>query len=327
MPLNDDQRQAIRDEEVFRDEVRRELNALGGKKAPPGLLERISTFFESKTGFWLLTTVLAGVTATGFTELRNYLNREDIAQQRAAERSRTDMETLLKLGPMLTSDNRTETEMAVILLDALLVDKAVNDRIAKPVLLLVQNAVATGQRPDATDAQRSNASAILAYVDSARIDAIRRPETSSGNGNGNAAVTGSATPAPNTSPTSPTSAAPSALATSPLAKALDQTPLPARVYLQIGREADRPVATAAQQALREAGLIVPGIELVGNQRSPARNDLRYCPDRVDEAVLKRVRDAVARAIQPAPVPISLPAGMCTKVRHNHFEVWYALQAT
>jgi len=325
MPLTDDQRQAIRDEEVFRDEVRRELSSLGGKKAPPGLLERISAFFESKTGFWLLTTVLAGVTATGFTELRNYLNREEIAQRQAAERSRTDMETLLKLGPMLTSDNRTETEMAVILLDALLVDKAVNDRIARPVLLLVQNAVATGQRPDATDAQRSNASTILAYVDSARIDAIRRPDANNGNGNGKSAGTasGNATSAPATS----NGPAPSALAISPLAKALDQTPLPARVYLQIGREADRAVAAAAQQALQDAGLIVPGIELVGNQRAPARNDLRFCPDRVDDAVLKRVRDAVARAIQPAPVPLSLPAAMCTKVRHNHFEVWYALQPT
>ncbi|WP_338440508.1 hypothetical protein [uncultured Aquabacterium sp.] len=303
MPLTDAQRQAIRDEELFRDEVRRELTALGGKKAPPGLLERISSFFESKTGFWLLTTVLAGVTATGFTELRNYLNREEIAQRQAAERSRTDMETVLKLGPMLTSDNRTEADMAIILLDALLVDKAVNDRIAKPVLLLVQNTVTKGQSPNATPAEQGNANAILAYMDSARIDAIRRPDTSGA------------------------SAAPAAAAPTPLLKALDQTALPARVYLQIGREADRPVATAAQKALREAGLIVPGIELVGNQRTPARNDLRYCADRVDEAVLARVRSAVNSAIQPAPVALTLPPAMCTKVRHNHFEIWYALQPT
>ena len=63
MPLTDAQRQAIRDEELFRDEVRRELTALGGKQAPPGLLARISSFFESKTGFWLLTTVLAAIAA------------------------------------------------------------------------------------------------------------------------------------------------------------------------------------------------------------------------------------------------------------------------
>lgn len=303
MPLTDAQRQAIRDEELFRDEVRRELTALGGKQAPPGLLARISSFFESKTGFWLLTTVLAGVTATGYTELRNFLNREEIAQRQAAERSRTDMETVLKLGPMLTSDKRTEADMAIILLDALVMDKAVNDRIAKPVLLLVQNTVANGQRPNATPAEQGNANAILAYMDSARIDAIRRPDTADA------------------------STAPAAAAPSPLIQALDQTALPARVYLQIGRETDRPVATAAQKALRDAGLIVPGIELVGNQRAPARNDLRYCADRVDAAVLARVRSAVDSAIQPAPVALTLPAAMCAKVRHNHFEIWYAVQPT
>ncbi len=185
----------------------------------------------------------AGITATGYIELRNFLNREDIAQGQAAERSRTDMETVLKLGPLLTSDNRTEASMAIILLDALLVDKAVNDRIAKPVLLLVQNTVANGQGPNATPVEQGNANAILAYVDSARINAIRRPEAA-----GATAVTAAAAP-------------------TPLLKALDQTALPARVYLQIGQEDDRPVANAAQKAWREAGLTAPGIELVAQARA------------------------------------------------------------
>ena len=301
MPMSEDQRQAIRDEELFRDEVRREISALGGKQAAPGVLARISAFFESKTGFWLLTTVLAGVTATGYTELRNFLNRKDIAQQQAAARSRTDMETLLKLGPMLTSDNHTESDMAIILLTSLVDTGGVNDQIGKSVTRLFEDSMAKGQRPDATPAERNTSNAIAAYMDSARVDAIRRPDL-------------------NTASAAPTAAAPS-----PLMQALDQSALPARVYLQIGRETDRPVATEAQHALREAGLIVPGIELVGKQRSPARNDLRYCPDRVDEAVLNRVRSAVASAIQPAPTAITLPASMCTKVRYNHFEVWYAVQ--
>ena len=60
MPLTEEQRQAIRDEEFFRNEVRKDL---AGKKGPPGFLERCSAFLETKAGFWLLTTVLAGVTA------------------------------------------------------------------------------------------------------------------------------------------------------------------------------------------------------------------------------------------------------------------------
>ena len=63
MALTDEQRQAIRDEEFFRDQVRKEL---AGPKQAPGFFERISNFLETKSGFWLLTTVLAGVTATGF---------------------------------------------------------------------------------------------------------------------------------------------------------------------------------------------------------------------------------------------------------------------
>ena len=62
MPLDEEQQQAIRDEEYFRNEVRKEI---AGKKEPPTFLDRVSAFLETKAGFWLLTTVLAGLTATG----------------------------------------------------------------------------------------------------------------------------------------------------------------------------------------------------------------------------------------------------------------------
>lgn len=306
MPLTDDQRQTIRDEEVFRDEVRRELSSLGGKKPSPGLLGRLSAFFESKLGYWLLTTVVASVSVTGFTALQNALNREEIKKQQAATRSRTDMETLLKLGPMLTSDNLTQINMAIILLTSLVDSGGVNDGIGKPVKKLFEDAMAKGQRPDATPAERNTSNAIASYIDSARIDTIRQADASS---------------------TAPAPIAPTTTTPSPLMQSLDQKALPARVYLQIGREAERGVATAAQQALREDGLIAPDIELVGAQRAPAHNDLRYCASRVDEAMLARVQQAVARAIRPKPTPVPLPERLCTKVRYNHFEVWFALQAT
>ena len=99
MPLTDDERQEIRDEEFFRSEIREEI---AGRKAPPTVIERFSTFLETKAGFWLLTTVLAGLTATGFTALQRHLDREEIAQREMTDRARLDMETVLKLGPMLT---------------------------------------------------------------------------------------------------------------------------------------------------------------------------------------------------------------------------------
>lgn len=67
MPLTDEQKQAIREEEFFRDQVRKDL--AGPRDA--SFLARVATFFDTKAGFWILTTALAGLTATGFTELRN----------------------------------------------------------------------------------------------------------------------------------------------------------------------------------------------------------------------------------------------------------------
>lgn len=127
MPLDEEQQQAIRDEEYFRNEVRKEI---AGKKEPPTFLDRVSAFLETKAGFWLLTTVLAGLTATGFTAVKRYIDRDAIAQTEIAERARRDMETVLKLGPMLTSDKRSQVDVAIVLLDGLASDDALDARIA-----------------------------------------------------------------------------------------------------------------------------------------------------------------------------------------------------
>lgn len=58
MPPTEDQIQAIRDEEFFRNEVRKEFAA---HERSPNFFDRCSTLFETKAGFWLLTTALAGI--------------------------------------------------------------------------------------------------------------------------------------------------------------------------------------------------------------------------------------------------------------------------
>jgi hypothetical protein len=294
MPLTEEQRQAIRDEEFFRNEVRKEF---AGRKGPPGLLERCSAFLETKAGFWLLTTVLAGVTATGFTSLQRYLDREEIARREAAERARRDMETVLKLGPMLTSDKRTQVDVAIVLLDGLASDNALDGRVANQVKALVQSTLEGGLKKDATAEEKAQASAIIAFADRARVAAIQRPEAE------------------------PT--APAAVVQTPLASAIDTAALPVRVYLQIGSEDDRPKAAAASEALKKAGLIAPGIELVSPRSAPQQNDLRYCDGKVDANALERVKAAVAAAVEPPPKVVVLDPKLCGKVRFNHFEVWYA----
>ena len=297
MPLTEEQRQAIRDEEFFRNEVRQEL---AGKKGPPGLLERCSAFLETKAGFWLLTTVLAGVTATGFTSLQHYLDREEIARREAAENARRDMETVLKLGPMLTSDKRTQVDVAIVLLDGLASDNALDSRVANQVKALVQSTLESGLKKDATAEEKAQASAIIAYADRARVTAIQRPEGDT--------------------------AAPAAVVQSPLSSAIDTAALPVRVYLQIGSEEERPQAAAATEALKKAGLIAPGIELVPAKSAPQQNDLRYCEGKVDPRALERVTATVATAVTPPPKVRVLDPTLCGKVRFNHFEVWYARHA-
>lgn len=296
MAMSDEQRQAVREEEFFRDQVRREL---AGPKRAPSVLERISNFLESKSGFWLLTTVLAGVTATGFTSLQRYLDRDEIARREAADRSRRDMETVLKLGPMLTSDKLTQVNMALVLLDGLASDKALDAGVAQQVRGLVQNTLDSGLKKGASEEERAQAKAIIDYADRARLSAIQRPETAA------------------------SAAAAAPVVTSSLSQALDNAALPMRVYLQVASEADIPLAEAAKAALRQAGLIAPGIEVVPAKSAPAQNDLRYCEGKVDANALERVKAAVALSVNPPPLPKVLAPRLCGNVRYNHFEIWYA----
>ena len=296
MPLNDEQRQAIRDEEFFRSEVRKEL---AGVKGPPSFMQSFTAFFETKAGFWLLTTVLAGVAATGYGSLQRYLDREAIAKREAVEQSRRDLDTVLKLGPMLTSDKRSQIDMAVVLLDDLANDNALDSRIAGQVKALVQSALSAGLRQDATREEQAQASAILTYADRARINAIQRPEAAAA-----AAVAADVSP-------------------KIMSSAIDSALLPARVYLQIAADEDRTRAEVAMAALRKAGIVVPGIEKVPLRSAPQVNDLRYCEAKVEPATLERVKAAVDAAVSPTPRLLPLTPRVCGNVRANHFEVWYA----
>ncbi|MCD2340155.1 hypothetical protein LRH25_07335 [Ideonella azotifigens] len=311
MALTDEQRQAIREEEQFRLQLRQEL-AVSSPRSAPGPLERLAAFFDTKAGFWLLTTVLASVTATGFGTLQRYLDRNEIREREVAEATRRDTETLLKLGPMLTSDKRSQVDMAIVLLDGLtarmaivLLDgltarKGVDDVVAGQVRRLFQATLTAGLKSDATDPEKTQAQAIIAFADSARTAAIQRP--------GAAASEPAATQAS-------------------VSAAVDQITLPVRVYLQIGSDDDRPRATAALEALRQAGLIAPGVERVPPSSAPRSNELRYCGDKIDPGALQRVREAVAAAVSPPPAEKVLQPSQCGKVRANHFEVWYAHAAS
>jgi hypothetical protein len=169
--------------------------------------------------------------------------------------------------------------------------------VANQVKALVQSTLASGLKKDASAEEKVQASAIIAFADRARVMAIQRPE-------GEAASAGQAVQ-------------------SAVSNAIDNASLPVRIYLQIGSLDDRPEAEIASEALRKAGLIAPGIELVPIKSAPQQNDLRYCEGKVDPNALERVKSAVAAAVTPAPKTVVLDPRLCGKVRFNHFEVWYA----
>jgi hypothetical protein len=294
MPLTEEQKQAIRDEEFFRAEVRKELAS--GKRSF-SLLERMSMFFETKAGFWLLTTVLAGVVATGLTAIQRYFDREEIVKRETADRARRDTETMLKLGPMLTSEKRSDVDMAMVLLDGLASDEAVDRRVATQVKALFQSTLAAGLKQDATPEEKVQANAILAFADRARVTAIQS--------------------------VGPPSTATAAVGGPALSAALDDAALPVRIYIQINNEKDRTAAAAAAQAFRRTGLVVPGIEMVPTQNSPQQNSVRYCENKVSPDALERVRTASAAHVSPEPKLVVLDARLCGKVRFNHFELWFA----
>ncbi len=299
MPLSEAEKQAIREEEYFRAEVRKEI---AGAKGPPSVFQKISDFLETKSGFWLLTTVLAGVVATGFTTLQHLVNREEIARQAAAERARRDADMLLKLGPMLTSEKRSQIDVAMVLLDGLASDKAVESRIANQVRALFQNTVTAGAQPNATAEERTQAAAIVAYADRAPA-----APASAGTGTGTA--------------NAPASAA--GYAGTLTSAALVDVVLPARVYIQIGSETDRPAAMKTADAFRKAGIIAPGIELVPAKNSPPQPEIRYCEGKVAADAPERLRTIAATELPSPPRLLILNPTLCSKVRSNHFELWLA----
>jgi hypothetical protein len=295
MPLSDTEKQAIREEEHFRAEVRKELAAV---KAPPSAFERLSGFFETKAGFWLLTTVLAGAFATGMTSLQQYLHREEIEKRDAADRARRDADTLVKLGPMLTSENRSQTAVALVLLTGLASQNAVESTVAKQVKDLIESTLAAGQQPNASAAEQAQAAAIVEYVDRARLTAVQ-----------------SAGP----------DAAPAKAAESNAPAAIPDAALPVRVYLHIANEADRAAAKTVGESLRKAAIIVPGIELVPATSSPAKTNIRYCEGKVAPDAPERVRELVSKDAPEAQLLVLSPR-LCGRVRFNHFEVWFSRKA-
>lgn len=91
--------------------------------------------------------------------------------------------------------------------------------------------------------------------------------------------------------------------------------LPPRVFIQIESEQHRPRAEQAKAALENKGVIVPGIEVVGPDRTPAVTQLRYRGEDKDKAgdVMKILRSAGIKATRLSSMYVS---------RAGQLELWF-----
>ncbi|KAB0576773.1 hypothetical protein F7Q92_17395 [Ideonella dechloratans] len=306
MPLTEDERQRLRDEELYRAQLRREMEP---PRAPPGALERLSAFFESKVGFWLLTTVVAGLAVRLSAEFGNWINHSELEQRAkaeqiraAAEQSRQELDTVMKIMPLLVSDQPAQGRLGVVLLNSVAAASGVQKGTVDQITAALQSVVALGAAPDASPQARAQADQVARLLDAGSGTAAVAA------GNGASGASGAVTAA----------AAPARVA----APALQAVTLPARVYVQIGSEERRPLAQQALAALQQAGVLTPGIERVPTRSVPARHQLRYCPDKVSQDTLQQVQQALAPLLNPLDMTPLKPS-QCGNVRPNHLELWLA----
>lgn len=302
MPLTEDERQRLRDEELYRAQLRREIEP---PRAPPGALERLSAFFESKLGFWLLTTVVAGLAVKLSAEFGNWINHSELEQRAkaeqvraAAEQSRQELDTVMKIMPLLVSDQPAQGRLGVVLLNSVAAASGVQKGTVDQITAALQSVVALGAAPDASPQARAQADQVARLLDAGSGTAAAAPGVG---------VSGAVT-----------AAAPARVA----APALQAVTLPTRVYVQIGSEERRPLAQQALAALQQASVLTPGIERVPTRSVPARHQLRYCPDKVSQDTLQQVQQALAPLLNPLDMTPLKPS-QCGNVRPNHLELWLA----
>ncbi|MFN9731712.1 MAG: hypothetical protein ACK59M_14910 [Pseudomonadota bacterium] len=294
MELSREQKDAIRAEEHYRAEVRREISS----SRPVGTMERVSAFFETKVGFWILTTALAGTAATGYSALQRFLDRERIAQQEIADRARRDTDMMIRLSPMLASEKPEQVRFAAVLLDGLTAGEAVDPELARRVGALFVEILRAGSAAGASPAQQGRAEAIVALVE-APISATAPPLVST---------------------------AQQPLAGTALADVAARS-LPIRVYIQIAEDATRLRAEEMRAAYRAAGILAPGIERVAARTAPtARTQIRYCADKIGKSELEQVGALTASVLKEEPQMLELSDNLCARVRQNHLELWFAQSA-
>lgn len=97
------------------------------------------------------------------------------------------------------------------------------------------------------------------------------------------------------------------------------TQLTPRVYIHIADNAQRALAEKAQQAVRDAGQLAPGIENVG-AKAPSSTQLRYFL--AEEGPLAEQIEAELAAAGVTAPAILIRGFENANIRPHHFELWF-----
>jgi hypothetical protein len=294
--LTSEEKEKLRSEEEFRSLVRQEIAA---RASPPGAGRRVWTFLNSQFGGWLLGTVVVAGVSFGFTTYISWRNQDQLREQAERQRAREDGQTVSALLPYLGSDSRTVAQGAAVLLTHLSehgIDKSLGASL-REVLATYQQA-ATSET--ASEAQRGGAEASVALQDSV-------------------SDSGQVTPA---------AAAAAATECHPPQAVLDKrdsdlswSTSPRRVYLHIAAESQRPLANQLAASLRAAGYLVPGVENVGETRSPRATEIRFFNED-DQILAQQVFDLIKDSVPDLATPKCPPL----YARRGHLEVFLSLGA-
>lgn len=107
-----------------------------------------------------------------------------------------------------------------------------------------------------------------------------------------------------------------------LATVPDSATIPARLYIHIRDEQQRPAAKRAGEQVKAAGFVVPGIERMVD-KGPQVTELRYFR-KADEAEAKRLQTVLQRAgVAVRLSDLSASYENSKSIRPGHFELWFA----
>ena len=336
MPLSNEDRAHLFEEEAARLAIRRELDP---PKPERGFWRAMAAPENVR---WIVASLMIPL-ATGVWGYFDNLSHKDERQKQAElAEARRDVDQLTALIPSLVSERPAERTIGLTVLGNLANASGAGPGI-KAAYAQVQATLAAGQRSGDPEQRREAAMDAESLIQGAASAGPGPSAAVTSTAVDGAAPPSASAPAPAAAarpPAPPPSPGAAVTATAPPAKSAPGPRAvgggrPRYVYIQLYSEADRGKAEALRDALREAGVPVPGIENVVATQGPRMlvtaqlrtADVRYYRDEDRDGAL-RVSGELQHAAPEVGAPtVRIIRSLSGKVRPGLVEVWFPCART